>query len=101
MLIPITLASSSSNPKLPSGLIKISHDEIVLVELQGSLEVELTHPRERDGKFVGTLKIDDATVSPVWYAPPALVSLRAVRIIPSPSWTIYMKAIEDDFRSSY
>jgi hypothetical protein len=88
MLIPITLASPSCNPKLPSGLIKISHDEIVLVELQGSLEVELTHPRERDGKFVGTLKIDDATVSEsVWYAPSALVSLRAVRIIPSPSWT--------------
>ncbi|KAF9475116.1 hypothetical protein BDN70DRAFT_884130 [Pholiota conissans] len=58
MLIPITLASSS-NPKLPSGLVKISHDEIVLIELQGSLEVELNDPRERDGKFVGKLKIDD------------------------------------------
>lgn len=72
MLIPITLASSSSNPKLPSGLVKISHDEIVLIELQGSLEVELTHPRERDGKFVGKLKIDDATVSPSGMLPSLL-----------------------------
>ncbi|KAF8802496.1 hypothetical protein BYT27DRAFT_7146225, partial [Phlegmacium glaucopus] len=65
MLIPITITSSSlSNPKLPSGLAKISHDEVVLVELQGSLEVECNHPNERNGKLVGQLKIDDSTGRP-------------------------------------
>ena len=64
MLIPITITSSSpSNPKLPSGLAKISHNEVVLVELQGSLEVECNQPNERDGKLVGKLKIDDLTVN--------------------------------------
>jgi len=65
MLIPITITSSSlSNPKLPSGLAKISHSEVVLVELQGSLEVECNQPSERDGKLVGKLKIDDLTGKP-------------------------------------
>ena len=65
MLIPITINSSSpSNPKLPSGLAKISHNEVVLVELQGSLEVECNQPSERDGKLVGKLKIDDLMVNP-------------------------------------
>jgi chromosome transmission fidelity protein 8 len=64
MLIPITITSSSpSNPKLPSGLAKISHNEVVLVELQGSLEVECNQLNERDGKLVGKLKIDDLTVN--------------------------------------
>ncbi|KDR78963.1 hypothetical protein GALMADRAFT_244659 [Galerina marginata CBS 339.88] len=63
MVIPITI-SSSSNPKLPPGLIKISHDEIVLIELQGLLEVELNHLSERNGKLVGKLKIDEATNKP-------------------------------------
>ena len=62
MLIPITITSSPSNPKLPSGLAKISHNEVVLVELQGSLEVECDQPSERDGKLVGQLEMDDSTV---------------------------------------
>jgi chromosome transmission fidelity protein 8 len=65
MIIPINIASSSSNNKLPPGLAKISHEEIVLIELQGSLEVEYTHISESDGKLVGKLKIDEATVSPL------------------------------------
>jgi len=65
MLIPITLPSSSSpSPKLPPGLVKISHDEIILIELQGSLEVELNHPSERNGKLVGKLEIDEKTSKP-------------------------------------
>ncbi|KAF8150713.1 Ctf8-domain-containing protein [Crassisporium funariophilum] len=65
MLIPITIASSSSsNPKLPPGLAKISHDEIVLIELQGSLEVECNDPSERNGRLVGKLKMDEATNKP-------------------------------------
>ncbi|KAG6857423.1 hypothetical protein H0H87_004785 [Tephrocybe sp. NHM501043] len=61
MIIPINVASTSSNPKLPPGLAKISHDEVVLIELQGALEVECNHPNERDGKLVGKIKVDSAT----------------------------------------
>ena len=64
MLISVTLPSYSANPKLPSSLAKISHDELVLIELQGSLDVESKHPTERNGQFVGKLKIDEVTVSP-------------------------------------
>ncbi|KAF9491758.1 hypothetical protein BDN71DRAFT_1452466 [Pleurotus eryngii] len=63
MIIPITL-STSPGAKLPSGLAKISHDEVVLIELQGALEVETTKPRERDGKVVGRLTIDEVTSKP-------------------------------------
>ncbi|KAL0954413.1 hypothetical protein HGRIS_003399 [Hohenbuehelia grisea] len=63
MIIPINLAPSGSNPSLPSGLANISHDEVVLIELQGALEVESAEPGERNGKLVGTLRIDDKTVS--------------------------------------
>lgn len=62
MIVPITFDSSSSNPKLPSGLARISHDEVVLVELQGSLDVECNDPSERNGKLVGKLRIDSTTV---------------------------------------
>jgi len=58
MIIPINLTLSASNPKLPSGLAKISHDEVVVVELQGSIELESSHPSDKDGKYIGELKID-------------------------------------------
>jgi len=64
MIIPISVASQSSNRKLPPGLAKISHDEVVLIELQGSLEVECTDISERDGKLVGKLKMDETTNRP-------------------------------------
>ncbi|KAJ2924645.1 hypothetical protein H1R20_g12443, partial [Candolleomyces eurysporus] len=68
MIIPITLpdpsTSSTSNPKLPPTLAKISHDEIVLIELQGALDVGDAHPSERNGKFVGKLSIDDGLKKP-------------------------------------
>lgn len=70
MLIPITFNTpSSSTTKLPSSLAKISHDEVVLLELQGSLEIESSHLHERDGKLVGTLTIDTDLVSGVKLLP--------------------------------
>ncbi|KAJ3852578.1 chromosome transmission fidelity protein 8 [Lentinula lateritia] len=62
MLIPVTFdrhSSTSTLQKLPPSLLKISHDEVVLLDLQGALEVDSSHPNERDGKFIGTLTIDD------------------------------------------
>lgn len=58
MLIPIVFNSSTS-PKLPSALAKISNDEVVLIELQGLLEVEVAQPTDRNGKLVGKLTINE------------------------------------------
>jgi hypothetical protein len=58
MLIPITRKPSESLYKLPPQLAKLGNDEIVLIELQGSLDVEGTP----DGQLVGTLEIDPKTV---------------------------------------
>ncbi|KAK7033445.1 Ctf8-domain-containing protein [Favolaschia claudopus] len=55
---------SASTSKLPSALAKISHEELVLIELQGAFEVECTNDRERDGRLVGKLTIDDAAKRP-------------------------------------
>lgn len=63
MLIPLTFPPSSpSNPKLPATLAKISHDEFVLIELQGKLDIEPEQEGIRDGKFVGKFKIDESLV---------------------------------------
>ncbi|KAJ7707356.1 Ctf8-domain-containing protein [Mycena rosella] len=66
MIIPINfpLPSYSSAGKLPPSLAKISHDELVLIELQGALEVECTSDGARDGRLVGRLYIDDAGKKP-------------------------------------
>ncbi|KAJ7649925.1 Ctf8-domain-containing protein [Roridomyces roridus] len=59
MFIPIHFTpSSSSSSKLPPALAQISHDEVVLIELNGALEVECTSDYERDGKVVGRLVVD-------------------------------------------
>lgn len=63
MLITITLSSSPTDrQKLPPPLAKISHDEYVLIELQGSLNVECTDGADRNGQLVGDLGIDEAGV---------------------------------------
>jgi hypothetical protein len=58
MILPITRKPSPSTSKLPPQLAKLGSDEIVLIELQGSLEVEGVP----DGQIVGSLKIDEKTV---------------------------------------
>lgn len=69
MLIPVTFnphpsSRSTETAKLPPALAKISNDEVVLIELQGKLEVEIAQPSDKNGKFVGKLTIDeDGSVS--------------------------------------
>lgn len=60
MIIPvnINIAGSSSRP-LPPQFAQYGTDEVVLVELQGALEVE----SESGGQFVGKLTVDNDTVS--------------------------------------
>ncbi len=72
MLIPITFNASESLEKLPPSLAKISHDEVVLIELQGALEIDSSRPNERDGKLVGTLSIDKDLVRSI--RPPLVFS---------------------------
>lgn len=63
MLIPIDIpVPSTSNRKLPPAFAKVSHDETVLIELQGALDVESSHESERNGNLVGKLSIDEAMV---------------------------------------
>ncbi|KAF8176590.1 Ctf8-domain-containing protein [Mycena galopus ATCC 62051] len=65
MIIPINFpVPSASTSKLPHALATISHDELVLIELQGAFEVECTNDRERDGRLVGRLCIDEAGKRP-------------------------------------
>ncbi|KAF7336894.1 hypothetical protein MVEN_02125700 [Mycena venus] len=65
MIIPVNFPVPSISPsRLPPALAKISHNELVLVELQGELEVECTNDSERDGQLVGRLCIDDAAKKP-------------------------------------
>lgn len=59
MIIPITLKPpSDGGRKLPPQLADIGNGNIVLIELQGSLEVQ----GSTDSKIVGNLEIDPKTV---------------------------------------
>jgi hypothetical protein len=61
MLIDVSVSSSSAfNPKLPSCIAKLDNDELVLIELQGTLDVECGEDATRDGQFIGKLNLKDA-----------------------------------------
>ena len=57
MRIPIKLREFfDPTGSLSPQLVKLASNEMVLIELQGSLEVE----GDKRGEVIGTLKIDDA-----------------------------------------
>lgn len=61
MLIDVAVSSSSTfNPKLPPCIAKFDHDELVLIELQGTLDIECGEDATRDGQFVGKLNLENA-----------------------------------------
>ncbi|KAF7289632.1 hypothetical protein HMN09_01325400 [Mycena chlorophos] len=61
MIIPISFNIGATGIcPLPPALARISHSEVVLVELQGALEVDYVKPSERDGKLVGKLGLDNS-----------------------------------------
>lgn len=62
MLIPITISPASTLP-LPPQLAKLGNEEVVLIELQGSLGVECTDNSERDGQLVGKFQLEEGSVS--------------------------------------
>jgi len=49
---------------LPPQLAKLGNDELVLIELQGSLDVECTDNSERDGQIVGAFRLDEGSSKP-------------------------------------
>lgn len=62
MIIPIhvsNVGASTSQHKFPPQLAQFGSEEVILIELQGSLEAE----GDKQGQTVGKLRIDDATVS--------------------------------------
>jgi chromosome transmission fidelity protein 8 len=64
MLIPLTFPSSNGvYPKLPPTIAKVSHDEVVLIELQGVLEIT-GDEKDKEGQLVGMLTVDEGLVSP-------------------------------------
>ncbi|KAI0637494.1 Ctf8-domain-containing protein [Trametes polyzona] len=64
MLIPINVnipgPSSSPQRQLPPQLAQFGSDELVLIEMQGALEVE----GNKDQQLVGKLRVDPATKKP-------------------------------------
>ena len=63
MLVPINVSlsgpSSSQNGHLPPQLVQFGSDELLLIELQGNLEVE----GNQNGQLVGKLRVDATSVS--------------------------------------
>ncbi|KAI0365468.1 hypothetical protein BV20DRAFT_973158 [Pilatotrama ljubarskyi] len=64
MLIPINVnipgPSSPTNRRLPPQLVQFGSEELVLIELQGALDVE----GNKDSQLVGKLRVDPATKKP-------------------------------------
>jgi hypothetical protein len=71
MILPITLPSKSppNGPALPTALARLGSSELVLLELQGELDVS----GDKHGQLVGRLTIDDdgkVRALPVPISPP-------------------------------
>ncbi|KAG1725385.1 Ctf8-domain-containing protein [Suillus lakei] len=61
MLVDVSVSLSSTfNPKFPPCIAKLGNDELVLIEMQGTLDVECNEDTTtRDGQFVGKLNLTD------------------------------------------
>jgi hypothetical protein len=59
MIIPITVAAGPTSRPLPPQFAQFGTDEVVLIEMQGALEVE----GNSSGQYVGKLTVDPETVS--------------------------------------
>ena len=77
MLIDVSVSLSNVfNPKLLPCIAKLGHDELFLIELQGTLDVECSEDSTRDGQFVGKLNLKDAVSGVLlsrWQAPNKLL----------------------------
>ncbi|KAG2122783.1 Ctf8-domain-containing protein [Suillus clintonianus] len=62
MVIDVSISLSNAfNPKLPSCVANLGHDELVLIEMQGTLDIECNEDTStRDAQFVGKLNLTNA-----------------------------------------
>jgi chromosome transmission fidelity protein 8 len=58
MIVPVNIATSRTGLSFPPQLAKFGGEELVLIELQGTLEAD----RETAGQFVGKLDLDSDPV---------------------------------------
>ncbi|KAF9243380.1 Ctf8-domain-containing protein [Melanogaster broomeanus] len=60
MLVPISVSPPNPfAPKLPPSIAKLGHDELFLIEFQGTLDVEGSETISKDGQLVGRLNTTD------------------------------------------
>lgn len=64
MIIPLKFPTNTSTEELPPQLARLGSNEVVLIELQGFLEIE-GEANEGEEVVVGTLSMDNP-VSCVW-----------------------------------
>lgn len=67
MIVPITVTQPNAfAPKLPPSIAKLGHDELFLIELQGTLDVQCPESTTRDGQLIGTLNTADMVRTHAW-----------------------------------
>jgi len=60
MIVPIAVTPPNAfSPKLPPCIATLGHDELVLIELQGTLDVQCPELTTKDGQLIGTLNVAD------------------------------------------
>jgi len=92
MIIPVTLKPpSEGGRKLPPQLANLGNGDLVLIELQGSLEVQ----GSADTKIVGTLEIDPKTNKPSLAIGPHLLEGKIVSL-PTPLAIMTKKSPSND-----
>ena len=60
MIVPIAVTPPNAfSPKLPPCVVTLGHDELFLIELQGTLDVQCPEYTAKDGQLIGTLNTAD------------------------------------------
>ena len=60
MIVPITVTSPNAfSSKLIPSIAKLGHDELFLIELQGTLDVQCPESTAKDGQLIGMLNTAD------------------------------------------
>lgn len=62
MIIPVLIAradSSSQRQRLPPSCVRLGHDQVFLIELQGTLDVEGSEAANTDDQLIGQLNVTD------------------------------------------
>ncbi|PFH53145.1 hypothetical protein AMATHDRAFT_138297 [Amanita thiersii Skay4041] len=99
MIIPITVSpplSTGGGSKLPPPFVKVSHEEIMLIELQGSLNVKAAEPGDRNGKLVGYLRMDETGTKPTLEIGHHLLEGKIVQLVKPIAVLSRLKIVDSD-----